>query len=81
MLNNCHRWVFSPEVQNPGKHTLYDWTKSPGATKLTHQAYPGAPEVQEIFEIGYAFGDSTVKGFVVKEPVRPPAREWIKFKF
>ena len=61
--------MFSPEVKDPGNHSFYDWTKSPGAEKLYHYSSPTATPVLETFNITYAFSDSTVSGYIVAEPV------------
>ncbi|KAL9601242.1 MAG: hypothetical protein Q9219_002647 [cf. Caloplaca sp. 3 TL-2023] len=69
-----HRWVYGTQVKNPGKHTIYDYTKSPGSRVMFYSDINGglnAPRTPQRFDISYAFNDSRIQGFVVSDVLDP----------
>lgn len=63
------RWVYSPLVEEPGNHKIYDYTKSPNSQLVTQTPAPGAEPVNATFDISYSFDDSRVRGLVVNEVI------------
>ncbi|KAI4119117.1 MAG: hypothetical protein LQ345_000926 [Seirophora villosa] len=63
------RWVYSPLVEEPGNHKIYDYTKSPNSQLVTQTPAPGAEPVNATFDISYSFDDSRVRGLVVNEDI------------
>ncbi|KAL8787175.1 MAG: hypothetical protein Q9213_002391 [Squamulea squamosa] len=60
-------WVYSQHVEDPGNHTLYDYTKS-STYRQVYQTDPSTNKnVRPTFDISYAFEGSNVKGFMVND--------------
>ncbi|KAL8829607.1 MAG: hypothetical protein Q9170_006093 [Blastenia crenularia] len=69
-LTSHYRWVFSPFIEDPGNHTLYDYTKSPGSQPIIDVPLNGdGPRTNETFDISYGFNNSRVQGIVVSDSV------------